>query len=297
MLGAPHVAIAAGTWAAPDVSLVDGVLVLALLVVVPTALALVPMAPRGAPLVALAAGGPATAGLLLTPSDGMLAAVLTIPWVAATTAGAMHVLARWLAHGRRRREVVWVAACGYLAFGSLWLLADRAGYEPAGFGPPFVQLTAVHFTYAGFVATVLAGSAWARRPGDRVAATAVALLVTAPPFVAIGFVALGALQIVGAVLLTIGTYALAWVTLRRVVPTVPSPAAWLLGVSSVSVLVPMLLAVQWAVGANLGTPALSVPDMAATHGVANAGGFCLLGVLGWRLVRRDDRAAGEGGDR
>jgi hypothetical protein len=51
----------------------------------------------------------------------------------------------------------------------------------------------------------------------------------------------------------------------------------------------MLLAVQWAVGHNLGTPALSIPDMVRFHGVANAVGFSLLGVLGWRLARRPGR--------
>jgi hypothetical protein len=174
------------------------------------------------------------------------------------------------------------------------LLADRAGYEPAGFGPPFVQLTAVHFAYAGFVATVLAGCAWARRPDDRLAATAAIAIGAAPPFVAIGFAVLGALQVVGAVLLTVGTYALAWVMLRHVVPTVRPLAAWALGASAASVLVTMLLAVQWAVGANLGTPALSIPQMAATHGVANAVGFALLGVLGWSRVRREPSATGGG---
>ncbi len=72
--------------------------------------------------------------------------------------------------------------------------------------------------------------------------------------------------------------------MRHVVPGLRPAAAVALTVSSLSVLVPMLLAVQWAAGANLGTPALSIPDMARTHGVANAVGFALLGVVGWRLL-------------
>jgi hypothetical protein len=74
------------------------------------------------------------------------------------------------------------------------------------------------------------------------------------------------------------------------VPTMPRAAAVLLTVSSLSVALPMLLAIQWALGANLGTPALSIPAMTATHGAANALGFTLLGVLGWRLVARADTA-------
>lgn len=285
---------ALGYGVAADVSLIEAVLLLALLVVVPAAVPFVPGLGGGAALVALGAGMPAAVAVLGDPGDWT--AVLVVPWVVATSAGALVVAWRWSSGPRRVRDLLWPLSAGYLAFGSLWLLADRAGDEPAGFGPPFVQLTAVHFAYAGFVATVLAGCAWARRPDDRLAATAAIAIAGAPPLVAIGFAAVGALQIVGAVLLTVGTYALAWVTLRHVVPTVRPLAAWPLGASAVSVLVPMALAVQWAVGANLGTPALSIPQMAATHGVANAVGFALLGVLGWRLVRRDRPAPGDGGD-
>ncbi len=47
----------------------------------------------------------------------------------------------------------------------------------------------------------------------------------------------------------------------------------------------MALALWWAVGRLTG---LAHPDlglMAATHGVANAVGVCLCGLLGWRLLR------------
>ena len=51
----------------------------------------------------------------------------------------------------------------------------------------------------------------------------------------------------------------------------------------------MMLAVQWAVGANYGTPALSIPAMVHVHGVANAVGFALFGVAGWRLAALRER--------
>lgn len=299
-IASPALMVGGGFLAAAEPSLVDAALALALLVVVPVATSLLPHAPPAAPLAVTAAGAPATAGLLLRPEDGALAAALTLPWVALTLGLAFHAARAWLARGAPRAGLAPLTAYGYLAVGGLWLLADRAAYEPAGFGPPFVQLTAVHFTYAGFVATVLAVTARDRRPdhddrgpeddagrGDLAARFAVRATVTAPPLVALGFVAVGALQIVGAVLLTAGTYALAWVTLRHVASRVRRPAGWLLAASSLSVLAPMVLAVQWAVGHNLGTPALSIAAMTATHGLANAVGFSLLGVLGWRLVVRD----------
>lgn len=292
----PVLVVATAFVAAADAGIVDAALALAVLVVVPLGVALLPGLPTAAPLVVFAAGTPATVALLLGPTGGPLAGALTVPWVLATSGVAVRSLHRWRTGRRRLHEAVWAVATGYLAFGSLWFLADRLGYEPAGFGPPFVQLTAVHFTYAGFVALVLAARAWDQRSHDPVAALSVGATAGAPPLVAVGFAAVAALQIVGALLLTVGTYALAWVTLRHVAPVVRPAAAWLLGSSAVSVLVPMLFAVQWAVGANLGTPALSIPQMAATHGVANAVGFSLLGVLGWHLVPRGGPATEHGED-
>jgi hypothetical protein len=270
------------------VTLIDGALVLGVAVLIPVTAPLVPGAGARTARIAVVVAVPAALALV-TGAGGTLGALLVLPWTVATVAAAALLALRWWGSGRRLRELPWPAAAGYLAFGSLWLLADRLELEPGGFGPPFVQLTAVHFLYAGFVATVLAARLHRRFPSDRLATTAVVGTVTAPPVVAIGFAAVGVLQIVGAVLLTVATYALAWVTLRRLVPRVGAPAGWLLAISSVSVLVPMLLAVQWAVGANLGTPALSVPAMTRTHGVANALGFALLGALGWRSLDRSER--------
>lgn len=124
---------------------------------------------------------------------------------------------------------------------------------------------------------------------NRAAALAVVAIVIAPPIVALGFTFAPALQIAGAVLLTVGLWLLAWVTARHIAPTAPRLTSSLLLLSSASVLVPMLLAVQWAIRSNLGTPALSIPDMARTHGVLNAFGFALAGVFGWRLLTAGSR--------
>lgn len=58
--------------------------------------------------------------------------------------------------------------------------------------------------------------------------------------------------------------------------------------SSLAVAGAMVLALQWALGFVYGLPALSIPTMVATHGLANAFGFALLGVLGWRRALRMD---------
>jgi hypothetical protein len=43
----------------------------------------------------------------------------------------------------------------------------------------------------------------------------------------------------------------------------------------------MVLSGAYAVADYLGSGALTIPQMARTHGVLNAVGFCLSGLLGW----------------
>lgn len=156
---------------------------------------------------------------------------------------------------------------------------------------PFVELTAVHFCYAGFTAGMLATVAARRFAASRPAQTAVmlTLVLVGPPVVAVGFRFAPPLQVAGAVLLTLGLMMLSWLTVRVVVPaTGDRLAAAMLAASSAAVVVPMLLAVWWAIGMNAALPAPSVPVMARSHGLAHAIGFAFLGVLGWRRLQREE---------
>jgi hypothetical protein len=230
----------------------------------------------------LAAGVPAAGSLLF--AQGAWAMALAVPWFAVAVVGTAVAGLRWLGGTRRVLDLAWVAAPAYLAFGAAWLVLDRAAVEPAGVAPPFVLLTAVHFHYAGFVAALLVSLVRTRagHASPRGTTVAVIAVVGAPPVIAAGFALVGVLQIVGAVVLTAGLLLAAWLTMRLVVPGVEDRTARvLLIVSSLAVVLPMVLAVQWAVGWNYGTPALSIPVMARTHGVLNAVGFSLCGVLGW----------------
>ena len=265
--------------------LVEALLALGLLVVVPLALPLHPDTPRWPSAVYAVVAVPAVVGLGL--SQSLLAAGLAAPWLVLT--GVLTAIAgwRWVTGARSLRTLVWPLALGYLTVGAAWLVSDRLDVEPAGVVAPFVALTAVHFAYAGFTATLLAALAWRRmsEASPRASAVMVAAVAGAPPIVAAGFTLAGPLQIVGAVVLTAGLFMLADLTRRHLLPTIDDGGARaLLAVSAIAVLVPMVLAVQWAVGWNYGTPALSIPVMARTHGVVNAIGFALCGVWGWRRV-------------
>ena len=50
----------------------------------------------------------------------------------------------------------------------------------------------------------------------------------------------------------------------------------------------MALAVAWAAGQHWAIPVLSIPDMARTHGLANALGFILCGLIAGHLERRQE---------
>lgn len=282
--------LAATAWAAlvitPEVGieLVDALLLIAVVVTVPAAAALHPDAgPRWTPI-GVAAGLPALVATAMTP--GPTSGALVVPWLMLAVTLAARDAWRWLTVERTAVRLLWAVASAYLVVGAAWLLAHRLDFEPVGFGEPYVALTAVHFHHAGTLALALCLAARRWRPGDQAAAAASWITAAGPPLVAAGFLASGALQILGAVVMTVGLYLLAWVVWTRVIGGLHRQAGALLTLMVVSVVVPMLLAVQWAVGTNLGTPALSVPAMAATHGVLNAFGVTLAGVLGWRQALR-----------
>lgn len=91
-------------------------------------------------------------------------------------------------------------------------------------------------------------------------------------------------QVGGAVLLTVALWTLAAITISAAAPRTPRAAYFLLVISSLSVLAPMVLAVFWAVSQYTYVPALSIPDMAKVHGTFNAVGFVMCGLIGWRLA-------------
>ncbi len=218
------------------------------------------------------------------------AGVLALPWLA--VAVQLFVLAAigWLdrpdfSPGALAR----LASPVYLTVGATWLVASRLGLEPVGIGEPIVELTAVHFHFAGFAAALLAARTYevASHVTPRWSTAGALLTIAAPPVVAIGFTTGSApAQIGGALLLSIGVWIVAGLTLAAVLPrTAGAGAKVLLTVSALTVVAPMVLAVFWAAGQHYDVPALDVPAMARIHGTLNAFGFSLAGLLGW--VARD----------
>jgi hypothetical protein len=181
-----------------------------------------------------------------------------------------------------------VLAATYGVIAMLSLLLSRSGVVLFELREPIVELTAVHYTFAGAAALVLAAHARRVARGTRLATAAVILTASAPPFVALGFVSGAALpQVGGAVLMTLGVWATASLQLREALSGSRGVVRVLLAISGLAIWVPMVLAVAWAAGQHWDIPALSIRDMARTHGLVNAFAFVLCGLTARSLVRRD----------
>lgn len=282
------VALAAATGVV-ELSLIDVLLLLAPLVLVPIGLVVAGRTEPG-----FTRWLRLTAAVLVVPAllaaRGGPAGALALPWLVGAVALAVATVRHWLADPSFRPAVLArVASPVYLVVGATWLVASRLGLRPVGIGEPIVELTAVHFHFAGFVAALVAARtcevAGPRAP--RWAAAGALSTIIAPPFVALGFTTeWWPFQVGGALLLSIGLWTVAGLTLAVVMPrTANRSAKALLSISALAVAGPMVLAVFWAAARYVEVPALDIPAMASIHGTMNAFGFSLAGLLGW--VARD----------
>jgi hypothetical protein len=239
----------------------------------------------------------ATVGVLLAlQSDvGTMAAAFTLPWMgAAIWAGWPHL--RTLTRTPRTlADAASLLAAAYALVAAVAFASSRLGYSLFGVGEPVVELTAVHYTYAGTAALVLASQFLGSITGRwrRVAQVATGATAVAPVIVALGFVTHRAIpQVGGAVLMTIGVWLTATLELHTAIdPDQPAAVRILSAISGVAIWIPMVLAVAWASGQHWDVPALSIPDMERTHGLANALAFVLCGLVAARLPTWRDGAA------
>jgi hypothetical protein len=170
-----------------------------------------------------------------------------------------------------------------LILGAVWFVVSRAGWRPMGFQEPIILLTAVHFHYSGFATAVIAAAALStvRRSGWTSFRMLVLLAVLLPFALAAGFVFSRILRFIAAMALAIVIIVLAGIlfwcarefrsTVARIYLRSAACAAW----------AALSLAALYAVGEYFHKDWITVPGMANSHGVLNALGFVLLGLLGW----------------
>jgi hypothetical protein len=153
-----------------------------------------------------------------------------------------------------------------------------------------VELTSVHFHYAGFAATMMSALAVTALQAEagrsrRVALVAGVLVILGTPTTAAGFATgLRIFTVIGPVLLATGVLATAALTAFVIAPRLRGRSRWLLTLSAAGVVVPMLLGVDYAASRLVPIPALDLRAMALVHGDLNAFVFALLGFVGWTLI-------------
>jgi hypothetical protein len=303
-------AIGAGIWIvllfvrtgdSSETELIQKILLLGILVVVPLGVSQIPrpftldesllfQASVAAQPVAAVAG---TISFLLLP--GKPSAILAVSWLLVTIVIALCGVERFWKRGPvLSSEICIDAGMLYLPVGAAWLVAYRLGFQPLGFGDTIVLLTAMHFHFAGFAAPVLAGLAGRVLPESnslwKAFAVSGACIIGGTPLVAAGITFSPAVALVGAAIISLGLTLLSVLVIGWIVKLVrPLLARMLLLVSSLASVVAMVLACLYAYSLVANTVILDIPQMAMTHGILNAFGFALCGLIGWSVTREKVR--------
>jgi len=193
----------------------------------------------------------------------------------------------WIAGTKSFAQFCFAAGEGYLLVAGMWLVASRAGVQLLAFHEPIVLLTAVHFHFAGFASAVLAGltdEAFAGFRGRRFLRAALLSVVLGPGLLGLAFLLGPKVKLAGALLIALGQLGLAGGMVRIGIVARNSIGRWLLFVASASVSAGMILAAVWAVGEYPLQAFVNIRQMAELHGVLNAVGFVVCGLVGWRVL-------------
>ncbi|MFI7066115.1 YndJ family protein [Kribbella sp. NPDC050124] len=257
---------------------------LGMLVIVPLGLTLLPRR-----LTLLRTAGPrwwfffAVPGVVsLWLPRGPASIALASIYLAGTVLLAALAVRDFLRHKRLRpREIALYTALATPSIAALALVAERSSYELFGFELTVLSLTVAHFHFAGFAAALIA---YLVAADATTATTAAAISVpVGTGIVLLGFFLGDLVELAGAAVLTAGMWMVGWSLWGRS-RTADRATAVLLVVSAAVLVFTMLLALTWALGHVVSTPYLPLEWMVATHGVANAAGFALCGLLAWRRL-------------
>jgi uncharacterized protein (UPF0548 family) len=222
-------------------------------------------------------GAAIAAALSFIPSQGLLAGVLTIPWLlVACTVGAIG-LGRIASRRRFDPMIATDVALVFLIVGASWLTISRVGANPLGFSDTIVLLTAVHFHYAGLTLPVVAGIV-ASHSARRAVHLIPLAVVIGVPFTALGIMVGGDVEWLAATFMALSGLATAYLLVRYAFKVAAGWARSISAVAGVALACGMGLALGWSWSVKLGWRFLDVDMMARTHGSLNAFGFGLLAV-------------------
>ncbi len=230
----------------------------------------------------------AVATLSFTIGSGVVAAAMAVPWfgIAATLAlnelraiGYLSLLRRPSA-AVLRPLATWV----WMASGAGWLIAHRLGLEPLGFDRGITLLTVAHFHVAGLGLTALLTLTHGRRPGSTLLA-AMWLHQAGMLAVAAGLTFSDHLEVAGAAAVTVALAVWATIVVGWLRGGIRGLARLLLVVAAVTWILPMVLALGWALAPFLPEPVVTTFEtMLRYHAAPQTVGLVLCGLAGIMLT-------------
>lgn len=228
--------------------------------------------------------------------QGVTSAILAVPWAVVTG-----VMAVWGIVRLSRQDRVMDPAIGtnlallFIVVGGASIVLSRGGYRPLGFSHEIIQLTGVHFHYAGFVLPLLLSLVAERFTRTTqvggIAAIATTGVLISIPLLAVGITLSPSLEVVAALALVGATMIYSYMQYQLAIRSTQFGVVVLLVTSSASLACGMVLAAVYALGEYFGTHWLSIPAMVPLHGVLNSFGFAMCGLLGWTRQLQLDTTA------
>lgn len=197
----------------------------------------------------------------------------------------------WFLPQKQLRDLVRVFALGYWATGAFWAFCFLSAFQPIGFDPVIVSLTAAHFHVAGFVLAVVVWCLLAENSGkfNRLLGWGVLagmpLVATGITLSKLGFP--GWIEMVSGVAFVVVALAVVYQHIRLYnsqLYSKNSRNAWLIG--SLCLLIGGALAAMYALRFAFPMAFFTIPNMKTWHGTLNALGFGWLVLTGWEIQQR-----------
>jgi hypothetical protein len=225
---------------------------------------------------------------LVMPLGSTGARLAAIPWLFVTGLLGLTALARTLDRGIWPfSETVIDGGFAYSIVGAVALVLHQFGIT-FWFEPVIILLTAVHFHYAGFVLPVLTGIAG--RALDEQMGTMfrflTGIVLIGPAIIAVGISFSPVVEVFAVSVFTVAVAVLGGYVVVRVAPARPRLQGVFIAVSAVVLPASMVLALAYGLSTYTGINplGLGISTMIELHGVLNAVGFALIGVVGWRIA-------------
>lgn len=218
----------------------------------------------------------AVSGLLVTVSfqfeQGLLSSLFILLWIV----GNIRFFFRIYTRPHDVTDWLHLSSHIFLVAAPIALVLSRLGLQPLDFSHEIIELTAIHFHYAGIMIPAFVAKLFQDNQTP-LTKTLSWLIVVGTPVVALGITIGQFFPQIG--VFAVLTFAVPLVVISILVFGITSNS--FLRLAHVLLIVAMLLAIYYAIGVSFPISTISIPQMISTHGIINGGGFVPLSLIGW----------------